>query len=353
MRDARQERSRARFHAGVLPESGGPLAAWLGAGRWATAVLLAAVLLPSSAAFAWGARTHEIINRRAVEDLPGPAGAAWAPLARQLGAHASDADHRKGSDPNERPRHFIDIDAFAQHPFTDVPRTMPGMVRKYGAEEAVKWGVAPWAIGECYRMTVLSLQRGDWASAGAWAADLGHYVADTHQPLHCTMNYDGQKSGHDGVHLRFEVAMMDRHYEESSITPPPADFRSAHGDPVAFCFDWIAEAYPGLDAILAGDEVARTVDPQYGPPYLAALWEETHEVARSQVDLAVRDLGALYRAAWEEAGSPAPPEVIPPFRALPVDVLDPPEAPRGGRSAWGAVLVAGGVIVAAVFLGAR
>jgi hypothetical protein len=160
----------------------------------------------------WGGRTHEIINRKAVELMPGPAGEAWRPLAASLGAHASDADHRKGSDKDEPPRHYIDIDVFEPHPFAGVPRTLEGMQRKYGREEASWWGVAPWAIEECYRMVVLSLERGDWASAGAWAADLGHYVADTHQPLHCTMNYDGQKTGHQGIHIRFEVSRMDRHY---------------------------------------------------------------------------------------------------------------------------------------------
>ncbi len=331
--------------AGVLPGTGGPLVAFV------VGASLLALLAPSSAR-AWGSRTHEIINRRAAEVLTGPAGDFWAPFAQKLGSHASDADHRKGFDPNERTRHFIDIDVFEPHPFDGVPRTMDGMVRKYGAEEAVKWGVAPWAIGECYRMTVLSLEQGDWASAGGWAADLGHYVADTHQPLHCTVNYDGQKTGHDGIHLRFEVHMMDRHYEETSVETPPADFRLAHDDPVEACFHWIAEAYPGLMDILAGDEVAREVDSTYGEPYLAALWDETHGVARSQVNLAVRDLSALYRAAWEEAGRPAPPADVPSLRMLPVDVLDPPPA-SGGRSAWGAVLLAGGVIAAALTFGAR
>ena len=79
----------------------------------------------------------------------------------------SDADHRKSSDPDERTRHYIDVDFFEPYPFRGVPRTLEGMRRKYGAEDAVKWGVAPWAVAECYRMMVLSLEQGDWASAGA------------------------------------------------------------------------------------------------------------------------------------------------------------------------------------------
>lgn len=301
------------------------------------------IALSPDVAHAWGSRTHEIINRKAAEVLTGEAGDVWGPFGPALGMHASDADHRKGSDPDERPRHFIDIDAFEPHPFSGVPRTMEGMVRKYGREEASKWGVAPWAIGECYRMLVLSLERGDWGSAGAWASDLGHYVADTHQPLHCTVNYDGQTTGHDGVHLRFEIHMMDRHFDEASITVPD-EYPPRNANVVEFCFDWITEAYPGLDGILAGEEVARAVDPGHGDAYYRALWDSTADLATRQVIRAVRDLSDLYRAAWEEAGRPTPPEAVPAFLALPVDVLDPPPPPPE-RSPFRLLVLVGGLLL--------
>ena len=308
----------------------------------AALAIVAAIPGPASA---WGSRTHEIINRRAVDAMPEPARAAWQSLAVPLGMHASDADARKGSDPNERTRHYIDIDFFEAHPFTGVPRSMEGMRKKYGAEDAVKWGVAPWAIEECYRMLVLSLERGDWSSAGAWAADLGHYVGDTHQPLHVTVNYDGQKTGNKGIHLRFEIHMMDRHYQETAIevleAPTPGE------DILEFAFGWIAEAYPGMDTILEGDDAARAVDPDYGPEYLEALWGVTSDVAQTQVSRAVRDLSALYTAAWEASGSPQGPDPAPSFRALPVNVLDPPPDPAG-RSGLRALLLAGAVLASSL-----
>lgn len=315
------------------------------------AALLACAFVAAApdSARAWGSRTHEIINRRAAEMLPGPAGDAWRPLAVSLGSHASDADHRKSSDKDERTRHFIDIDYFEPAPFAGVPRTLEGMRKKYGAEDAVKWGVAPWAIEECYRMVVLSLQLGDWASAGAWAADLGHYVADTHQPLHCTVNYDGQQTGHQGIHLRYEIHMMDRHYQES-VLPALTQVPPHDPDLLEFVFGWIAEANPGVAGILAGDEAARAVDPDYGPPYLDALWEATSSQAELQVERAVRDLAALYAAAWEEAGRPAGPETAPSFRLVPKDVLDPPPAPAG-RSSVAALVLAAGALVSALLIG--
>jgi len=302
------------------------------------------------AALAWGARTHEIVNRRAIDFLPEPARSAWAPLAPALGRHASDADHRKGSVPGEPRRHFIDIDVWDEPPFDDVPRDFDELARKKGREAAERWGVVPWAIDECWRMTVLSLKRGDWGSAGAWAADLGHYVADSHQPLHCTVNYDGQNTGNDGVHLRFEVAMMDRWYDEAVLVPegPLPDFG---GDVVEFCFDWIAEAYPGLETILAADGAARDADPRYGDVYYDAMWSRTATLASDQVSRATRDLAVLILAAWEEAGSPPGPGVPPPFAARSREQLDPP-APRGSTHP-GVWVAAAAAVVSAFVLGSR
>lgn len=305
-----------------------------------------ALSLPSPA-FAWGAKMHEIINRRAAESLPGEAGEAWGPLAVDLGRHASDADHRKSTVPGEPPRHFIDIDAYEPAPFTNVPHTLEGVRKKYGAESPSRWGTVPWAIEECYEMVVLSLRAGDWASAGAWGADLGHYVADSHQPLHCTVNYDGQSTGNDGVHLRFEVTMMDRYFEESTIG---VDSTVAVVDsPVDFCFGWIAQAYEGIDALLDADSRATLADSSFGDTYYEALWDGTRDVATVQMNRAVRDLARLYASAWHAAGRPSPPTAVGSFRALPVAVLKPP--PARSRTAPAAFVVAGLAVAGAILLG--
>ena len=332
----RRDRKRAR----LSPRGGLSL--------WALAAVVVALplALPEPAA-AWGRRIHEVINRRAA--LEDGAAQGWSGFAYALGSHASDADDRKGRDSAEPPRHYIDIDHFEPWPFAGVPRTWERMDKKYGNGEASQWGVAPWAIDECWNMVVRSLEAGDWGSAGAWAADLGHYVADTHQPLHCTVNYDGQATGNQGVHLRFEVHMMNRHFEESAIEPgtPPV----FTGTPAEACFDWITAAYPGLEVILAGDTAATTVDPDFGDEYHAALWAHTATVANTQVAEAVRDLSALYLSAWEAAGRPEPPAEPPPFRLRSAEDLSGPE--EGGGVSWKAAALAGVVLAAGVALGAR
>lgn len=313
--------------------------------------LVLAVLFAAPPVFAWGGRTHEIINRRAAEALTGPAGDAFRPLAVSLGRHASDADERKRSDPDEPRRHYFDADAFDAPPFDNIPRTFEGMERKYGPTEAKSFGTAPWAIEECYRMLVLSLQRGDWASAGAWAADLGHYVGDTHQPLHCTLNYDGQKTGHHGVHIRYEVHTLDEHLREEML-PRVEGVAPFQGGLVDGCLAWMTDAYAGVNPLLAADAAARAIDPGTGAAYRAALWEGTQDLTIRQVDRAIRDLAALYLRAWEEAGSPAGPAQPVVFQAQSIadlegKTLEPHGFPRR------ALLAAAAIVGAALGLGAR
>jgi hypothetical protein len=321
-----------------------------GIARLGSAGVALLCLVAPAPTWAWGARMHEIVNRRAAELCPGPAGDAWRPFAAALGAHASDADHRKSFEAGEAVRHFIDIDAWDEPPFDDVPRSFEDLARKHGREEAARFGVVPWAIDECYRMLVLSLQRGDWSSAGAWAADLGHYVADSHQPLHCTVNYNGQKTGNEGIHLRFEVTMMDRFFEEEWIPAPEA--QAVPDGPIELCFAWIAAAHPDVAGILAADDAAKGTDPEHGQRYYETLWAGTRELAIRHMTRSVHDLAALYAAAWVEAGAPAPPAEVPPFRRLSVSELDPasegrPVAPRG------ALVAALAAIVSVIALGSR
>jgi hypothetical protein len=313
--------------------------------------LTLALGITPSAALAWGAKTHELINRRAAQALTGPAGDVWRPLARALGEHANVADDRKGSVPGEARRHFVDADALDRPPFAHLPRTLDAMKRKYGQDAAQSFGSAPWAVDECYRMLVLSLRRGDWGSAGAWAADLGHYVGDTHQPLHCTSNYDGQRTGNSGVHLRFEVDMMDRYFREESIELP-ASLPDPHGDPLTTCFTWVADAFAGVEPILAADTRARAADPSFGDAYYAAMWEDTQVIASRQVSAAVRDLAALYQAAWVEAGSPPGPPEPPSFRPLPVAVLE-GTAPAPHRLSLRALGLAAAALTSMLVVSAR
>jgi len=312
----------------------------------AAGVLLLA--FPQSPAWGWGARTHEIINRRAVEILPEDARRAWTPFAAELAAHANDADRRKKDSREEPPRHFIDIDVYGESPFDNVPHDRQVLEEKRGKNAVQRGGVVPWAIGECYENLVESLKARDWETAVTWAADLGHYTADAHQPLHCTKNHDGQNTGNKGVHFRFEVMMMDRFFEESMLDHD-SSLPAINRGPVELCFDWIPEAYSGIEAILIADRDGRALDPGFEDRYYERLWEGTEDVAIRQTQSATTAFAALLHAAWTEAGTPEPPAESPSSELVSREAIPPKESSR--KTVLTVSGIAVGVLLAAFLIG--
>jgi hypothetical protein len=71
------------------------------------------VILCSSIFISWGNVAHRIMNRNATLSFPAEIDflLCWAD---GLADHASDADIRKGSDPSEANKHYIDIDNFPE-----------------------------------------------------------------------------------------------------------------------------------------------------------------------------------------------------------------------------------------------
>jgi hypothetical protein len=93
------------------------------------------------------------------------------------------------------------------------------MVARYGRERVVGNGIVPWAIEASLADLTAHFRARDWPRAVAVAADIGHYVADSHQPLHLTTNFDGQETGQSGIHSRYESVMTEIYY--TSLAPSP------------------------------------------------------------------------------------------------------------------------------------
>ena len=80
-----------------------------------------------------------------------------------LSEHASDADKRKGDDPGEGPKHYIDIDNYDM--FLDqgrIPTTLDSCITAYGEQFVEDNGYLPWATLAMYDSVVSCLERGDW-----------------------------------------------------------------------------------------------------------------------------------------------------------------------------------------------
>ena len=188
---------------------------------------------------AWGMEVHKDITRRALDALPAELKPFFDVQREFIVEHSADPDlwrivNLRGDRGDEEPNHFIDIDGLDEpRPFTNVPREWDAYVKRYGLERANTIGRLPWRIEEIFGTLVTRLREAGkgspaYAASNAryLAAVLAHYIEDAHQPFHAVLNYNGQLTGQQGIHARFETDLIVRN--RSTIQWAPVDDSSVH-----------------------------------------------------------------------------------------------------------------------------
>jgi hypothetical protein len=145
----------------------------------------------------------------------------------------------------------------------------------------------------------------DWALVLYPAGALAHYVEDLHNPLHVTTNYNGQETGNDGIHQRYEGVMISQHLDDLVIVPAP-DACVQYASPIDAVFADIDGAYDCVDDLMAADTAAREIDPGYGSAYYAALWNSTGSFTQELFQAASEMVASGWFTAWVDAGQPPP-----------------------------------------------
>ncbi len=250
----------------------------------------------------WGSTGHRLIGLHVKESFNGDMEFfdSWVPY---LAEHSSDADWRKKTDPDEFPKHFIDLDNFPMFKERGrVPYDLDSCLAIYGASFMEDNGFLPWSIIFTYDSLVIYLRNGDYDSGKRMAADLSHYVADGHMPLHLTRNYDGQYSDNKGIHYRYEIGMIDRYEDKLHYKGKPAvkikDVRT-------YVFATLYSNYPYVTDVLEADDRARSKYPDIeSDGYYRELWNSTSDLTISQFSKASHTLANLLYTAWIEAGRP-------------------------------------------------
>jgi len=251
----------------------------------------------------WGATGHRKINYNTTYSFSYqiPQFQQWA---SDLQSHAPDADDRKDTDPTESPKHYIDIDLYNE--FTSqgrIPQTFDSVVVKHTYNFVMDNGILPWATETAYDTLRNCFQRGDWEKAVLVAADLGHYVADGHMPLHITGNYNGQSTGNTGIHSRYESTMIGNFISQINYNGDSLKYIPNVNN---YIFNYLYSNYKYKDSILQADNYAKQ---QAGgsttsSTYSNALWLKTKNLTIQLFKNASHSLAELIYTAWINAGSP-------------------------------------------------
>ena len=270
---------------------------------------------------AWGFNGHRFITDKAIDLLPDEIRPFFAKFRTTVVEHSIDPDtYRTLGFKDEPPRHFLDMDAYGPFPFKDLPHDYKEAVDKRGLDFVIKNGTVPWRAEEIYvelRNAFKSLPTQGYArdNVKLFSSVLSHYVADAHVPFHAVINYDGQMTGQQGIHARFESELFDRYKDKLRITPavvtPIPNARE-------FMFATLTDSAQHVDAILAADLEAIKGRTFYDDGYFGQMFEKTGPIMEKRVSGAITALASLITSAWIDAGKPALPAEDPPRTPRPI-----------------------------------
>lgn len=279
------------------------------------AFLLAATLALPGSASAWGFEAHKFIVDRMVELLPPELKPLFEKRRAFIVERSVDPDMWRtvGWD-QEPPNHFLDIDypAFGPYPFEALPRDYDAAVQKFGRDVVHTQGLLPWRTAEFYgnlQREFEALKRQPTPSYAVdnivlFSAIMAHYISDGHVPLHSVVNYNGQVTGQDGLHSRWETELFERNRSRLKIAPAPA---KGITNPRDFMFDVLLASNRLTANVLESDLAAAAGREFYDDGYFEAFGNATLPTLERRLNESMTAVASLIVGAWEQAGKPAIP----------------------------------------------
>jgi hypothetical protein len=273
------------------------------------------VFLPSSAQ-AWGFDAHKFIADRMIELLPPELKPLFEERRPFIVERAIDPDlWRNVGFEEEPPHHFLDMDheAFGPYPFNGLPRDYANAVQKFGRQFIHTQGLLPWRTSEFFgrlQREFESLKRTPppgYATDNIvlYAAVIAHYVADGHVPLHAVVNYNGQLTGQEGLHSRWETELFERHRSQLKVAPPPMKPVSVPRD---MMFEVLLASNRLAANVLESDRKAAEGREFYDDGYFDAFAAGTLSTLERRLNDSISSVAGFIVGAWEAAGKPAIPK---------------------------------------------
>jgi len=282
--------------------------------------LLSLIIVPGTVItlFAWGFWGHQQINHAAVFTLPPEMFGFYKEHIRFITEHAVDPDKRRYADPNEAPRHFIDLDRYGDQPFDSLPQRWDEAVKVIGEDTLKAHGIVPWHVMTMlYRLTA-AFKAHDREKILRNSADIGHYIGDAHVPLHCTRNYNGQLTGQHGIHGFWESRLPEIYGDKYDRITGNAVYLE---NPSESIWQVLRESYAAHDSVLSIEkELSRTFPADqkyayeerngqmlkvYSKTYSEAYHLALNGMVERRFNKAVFMVGCFWYTAWINAGMPS------------------------------------------------
>ncbi len=274
---------------------------------------LSLILLCSS----WGFYAHYRINRLAVFILPKAMSGFYRANIDFITAHAVSADKKRYVDSTEAPRHYLDADHYGKKPFRLIPERWKDAVLKFSEDTLNKYGTVPWSIQSNYYWLVKAFKEHDTSRILTTSANLAHYIADAHVPLHLTQNHDGQLTNQTGTHALWESRIPELFANNYNCYTGKARYIES---PIKEAFKICRTSFSQADSVLRLQRILNkyyTDDKKYATElrgkkmvkvYSLQYCRDYQRLMRGMVQRRMRStvlaVGSFWYSAWVDAGQP-------------------------------------------------
>jgi hypothetical protein len=261
----------------------------------------------------WGFHPHKLINRQAIFTLPPPMIGFFKHHIHYISERAVAADQRRYAVSDEGPRHYIDLDYYG----LDVPRNWEVLVNTFHRDSIMEHGILPWHLQVVRAELVQAFKDKEIEKILKISADAGHYLADAHVPLHTTSNYNGQKTGQQGIHGFWETRIPELLVHEFDLWTGKASYQYHWYDNL---WQVILTSHMGVDSVLVMErELTMLMPEDQKYSYEVRLSKVTrvngikfskayHRVLNKQVEkrmrAAIQSVGDFWYTCWIDAGQP-------------------------------------------------
>lgn len=292
--------------------------------------LIALILGVSEKALPWGFHGHRICNKQAVYALPPEMFGFFKNYIDYLTEHSVDPDKRRYALPEEACRHYLDADRYEKAiPFDTIPHFWRDAVKKYTADTLQTHGIVPWHVNVMYYRLKEAFAQKDLRNILRNAADIGHYIADAHVPLHSTSNYNGQKTGQNGIHGLWESRVLELYSGEYDYFTGRAVYIE---NVQQYMWQEMEGSYQAVDSVLTferelsskvGDDAKYTFEQRGNTTvrtYSREFCRKYHDMLGDQVERRIRSaiaaIASVWYTAWVDAGMP---DLTPLYGTTPAD----------------------------------
>lgn len=282
-------------------------------------IILLSFLLPiSTSCFCWGFFAHKKLNYYAAFLLPPQMLAFYKPHIDFITEHATDPDKRRYAIDGEAARHYIDIDHYGPYPYTAVPHQWDEAVAKIGEDTLQTYGIVPWHVQVMLRRLTKAFKEKNFSSILKNSAEIGHYIADAHVPLHASENHNGQLTGQKGIHAFWESRvpelLADKNFD---FFIGKAEYIK---DPGAFIWERVLESGHAADSVLKFEKKLSLQFPgdkkfafeprngvltrQYSSSYTVEYNRMLNGMVERRMRQSIFAIASFWYTAWVNAGQP-------------------------------------------------